>query len=141
ITDSNNMGAAMATAAVDTILSYFDGNADKPEDFDIISTGDLGREGYEVACELFKKNNFDLKGKFTDCGMLMYDLEKQDVNSGASGCGCAACVCGGLYLDKLKNGVAKKILLVGTGAMLSPKTVLQKLPIPSIAHAVCIERI
>lgn len=140
ITDANNMGAAMATAAVDTILAYFDKSGEKPSDFDIISTGDLGREGYEIACELFKRCGLDTAGRFTDCGMLIYDMEKQDVGSGGSGCGCAASVCGGFYMNKLKRKEIKKLLLVGTGAMLSPKTVLQKLPIPSVAHAVCIER-
>ncbi len=141
ITDANNMGAAMATAAVDTLLHYFDLTGEKASDYDIISTGDLGREGYEIACELFKRCNFDHCGRFTDCGMLMYDFEKQDVNSGASGCGCAATVCGSYFLDKLRKKQAKRILLIATGALLSPKTVLQKLPIPSVAHLVCIERV
>lgn len=141
VTDANNMGAAMATAAVDTALRYFDLSGEKAGDYDIISTGDLGKEGYEIACELIKRCGFDTAGRFTDCGMLMYDYDKQDVNAGASGCGCAACVCGGLYMDKLRKGEAKKLLLIGTGALLSPKTVLQKLPIPAVAHLVCIERV
>lgn len=140
ITDANNMGAAMATAAVDTVLRYFDETGENAADYDIISTGDLGMEGYEIACELFSRCGFDPCGRLTDCGMLMYDYEKQDVNSGASGCGCAACVCGSLYLNKLKCGEAKRVLLIGTGALLSPKTVLQKLPIPAVAHLVCLER-
>lgn len=140
ITDANNMGAAMATAAVDTVLRYFDETGESAADYDIISTGDLGMEGYEIACELFSRCGFDPCGRLTDCGMLMYDYEKQDVNSGASGCGCAACVCGSLYLNKLKCGEAKRVLLIGTGALLSPKTVLQKLPIPAVAHLVCLER-
>lgn len=140
ITDANNMGAAMATTAVDTVLRYFDETGESAADYDIISTGDLGMEGYEIACELFSRCGFDPCGRLTDCGMLMYDYEKQDVNSGASGCGCAACVCGSLYLNKLKCGEAKRVLLIGTGALLSPKTVLQKLPIPAVAHLVCLER-
>ena len=140
ITDANNMGAAMATAAVDTVLRYFDETGESAADYDIISTGDLGMEGFEIACELFSRCGFDPCGRLTDCGMLIYDYEKQDVNSGASGCGCAACVCGSLYLNKLKCGEAKRVLLIGTGALLSPKTVLQKLPIPAVAHLVCLER-
>ena len=140
ITDANNMGAAMATAAVDTVLRYFDETGESAADYDIISTGDLGREGHEIACELFSRRGFDMCGRLTDCGMLMYDYERQDVNSGASGCGCAACVCGGLFLKKLKSGEARRILMIGTGALLSPKTVLQKLPIPAVAHLVCLER-
>lgn len=141
VTDANNMGAAMATAAVDTLLRYFNESKENPADYDIISTGDLGREGYEIACELLKRCGLDLCGKFTDCGMLIYDMENQDVGSGASGCGCSACVCGSLYLHKFRAGEIKKLLLVGTGALLSPKTVLQKQPIPSIAHLVKIEKV
>ncbi len=141
ITDANNMGAAMANAAVDTILRFFDETKENPCDYDIISTGDLGREGSEIAAELFAKCGLDLCGRLTDCGMLIYDYEKQDVNSGGSGCGCLACVSASLYFDKLLRREVKKILLIGTGALLSPKTVLQKLPIPSVAHLIGLERV
>ncbi|NLN54734.1 MAG: stage V sporulation protein AD [Clostridiales bacterium] len=141
ITDANNMGAAMANAAVDTILRFFNESGESPSDYDIISTGDLGREGFELANELLSKCGLDLCGKFTDCGMLIYDYNTQDVNSGGSGCGCSACVLATLFWNKLIKREVKKILLIGTGALLSPKTVLQKQPIPSIAHLVAIERV
>ncbi|MDD4124993.1 MAG: stage V sporulation protein AD [Eubacteriales bacterium] len=141
ITDANNMGAAMTTAAVDTILRFFDESKEYPGDYDVIATGDLGKEGYELASELFVKCGLDLCGKYTDCGMLIYDYNNQDVNSGGSGCGCSACVLATLFTKKLKKREIKKMLLIGTGALLSPKTVLQKQPIPSVAHLVALERV
>ncbi|NCA68284.1 MAG: stage V sporulation protein AD, partial [Clostridia bacterium] len=123
------------------ILRYFNESNENPGDYDIIATGDLGREGYELACELFVKCGLDLCGKFTDCGMLIYDYNNQDVNSGGSGCGCSACVLATLFMDKLMKKEAKKMLLIGTGALLSPKTVLQKQPIPSVAHLIGLERV
>ena len=136
VTDVNNMGAAMAEAAVDTITRYFGASNLSPDDFDIIATGDLGREGYELACELFKRKKIELYGKYTDCGMLIYDLEKQDVHAGGSGCGCSAVVTAGYFYDKLIKGEAKEILLIGTGALLNPNTVFQKQSIPAVAHLV-----
>lgn len=136
ITDADNMGAAMAPAAVDTVSRYFSMTDSIPSDFDIIATGDLGREGYELANELFKKSGVDLCGRFTDCGMLIYDVDGQDTHSGGSGCGCSAVVAASLFYDKLLNGNAKDILLVGTGALLSQTTALQKQSIPAIAHLV-----
>lgn len=141
ITDANNMGAAMAPAAVDTIIRFFNDTNDNPKDYDIIATGDLGREGFALANELFLRCNIDLCGKYTDCGMLIYDAEKQDVKAGGSGCGCSACVTGSLFWNKLMNGEARRILLIGTGALLSPKTVLQKQPIPCVAHLIGLEKI
>ena len=134
--DANNMGAAMATAAVDTILRYFDESEKQPSDFDIIATGDLGREGYELACELFKRKSLNISDKFTDCGMLIYDIDKQDMHAGGSGCGCSAVVTAGLFYDKLLKGEAKNILLVGTGALLSQTSALLNKSIPSVAHLV-----
>ncbi len=136
ITDVNNMGAAMAKAAISTIENYFDACGKSPLEFDVIATGDLGREGYELVCDELEH----LKGftdKFTDCGMLIYDYEKQDVHSGGSGCGCSAVVTTGYLFDKLVKGEAKKILLVGTGALMNPNTVFQGQSICGIAHAIC----
>lgn len=136
ITDADNMGAAMAPAAVDTIKRYFSMSDCSPSDFDIIATGDLGREGYELACELLKKEGMDLCGKLTDCGMLIYDIDAQDTHSGGSGCGCSAAVTASLFYNKLTYGDAKDILLIGTGALLSQTTALQGQTIPAIAHLV-----
>lgn len=140
VKDANNMGAAMATAAVDTILHYFDESGRDAEDFDCIVTGDLGAEGKEIAEVLLKKCGFDPKGRLTDCGMLIFDREKQDVNAGGSGCGCSATVTASHFYPRLRSGELHDMLLIGTGALLSPKTVLQKESIPSVAHLVHLRR-
>lgn len=140
VKDANNMGAAMATAAVDTILRYFNESGRNAEDFDCIVTGDLGAEGKEIAEVLLKKCGFDPKGRLTDCGMLIFDREKQDVNSGGSGCGCSATVTASHFYPRLRSGELHDMLLIGTGALLSPKTVLQKESIPSVAHLVHLRR-
>lgn len=136
VTDANNMGAAMAGAAVDTIKRYFESSTAKPEDFDIISTGDLGYEGHAIAKELLKIENIELGDRFTDCGILIYDKNTQDTHSGGSGCGCVGSVTAGHYLRLLEEGEAKNILVVATGALLNPNSVFQKRSIPSIAHAI-----
>ncbi len=140
VTDANNMGAAMAGAAVDTILRYFDISSFSPSDFDIIATGDLGHEGHDIAKELLKKSGFPLNSNFIDCGMLIYDKRKQDTHSGGSGCGCLASVLGSYFFKSMINGNIKRILAIGTGALLNPNTVFQKKTIPSIAHCVHICR-
>ncbi len=135
ITDVNNMGAAMAKAAISTLENYFTVSNLKPTDFDIIATGDLGREGYELVCE--ELNVLDgFSDKYTDCGMLIYDYEKQDVHAGGSGCGCSAVVTTGYLLDKFKKSEVKNLLLVGTGALMNPNTVFQGQSICGIAHAI-----
>ncbi len=140
ITDANNMGAAMAKAAADTLTRYFESSGMKPSDFDIVATGDLGREGYEICTELLKDSLPGLTDKYTDCGMLIYDLEKQDVHCGGSGCGCSAVVTAAYFLDKLTKGDASNVLLLSTGALMNPNTVLQGQSICGIAHAVHFER-
>lgn len=140
VKDANNMGAAMAPAAADTILRHFKDTGFKPSDYDLIITGDLGKVGKELAVELVKKGGYDISGIYTDCGVEIYDLSDQDVHAGASGCGCSAVVfCGYLY-RALKEGKFKKILLISTGALLSPTSSQQGESIPGIAHAVTIER-
>lgn len=140
ITDVNNMGAAMAKAAADTLKRYFSASALTPSDFDIIATGDLGREGYEICCELLKDTLPELMDKYTDCGMLIYDLEKQDVHCGGSGCGCSAVVTTGFFFNKLRKGEANNVLLLSTGALMNPTTVFQGQSIAGIAHAVHFKR-
>ncbi len=140
ITDVNNMGAAMAKAAADSITRYFELSPRKPKDFDIIATGDLGREGYELCCQILGNSIEGLKDKFTDCGMLIFDMEKQDVHSGGSGCGCSAVVTAGYFLDKMINGEVNNVLLLSTGALMNPNTVFQGQSICGIAHTVHFER-
>ena len=138
IKDANNMGAAMAPAAFSTIKAHFEDMKTGPEDFDLIVTGDLGQLGKELLMELARKEGISLGGKLTDCGTLVFDNTKQDVHSGGSGCGCSAITLCGYLLDKLNTGKLKKILFCGTGALLSPTSTQQGLPIPGVCHAVCI---
>jgi len=132
------MGAAMAPAAFQTIRAHFDDLKTGPEDFDLIVTGDLGQLGKELLLELARKDGISLGGKLTDCGTLVFDNTQQDVHSGGSGCGCSAITLCGELLDKLNNRKLTKILFCGTGALLSPTSTQQGLPIPGVCHAVCI---
>ena len=138
ITDANNMGAAMAPAAFDTIRAHMEDLHRKPEDFDLIVTGDLGQIGKEVLLELGKRNHLPLGGKLTDCGTLVFDNTVQDVHAGGSGCGCSAIALCGDLLNRLRDGKLKRILFCGTGALLSPTSTQQGLPIPGVCHAVSI---
>ena len=138
IKDANNMGCAMVPAAYSTIKAHFSDFQTNPEDFDLIVTGDLGQLGKDVLMELSSRDGINLGGKLTDCGTLIFDNTTQDVHSGGSGCGCSAITLCGYLLDKLYTGKLKKILFCGTGALLSPTSTQQGLPIPGICHAVCI---
>lgn len=140
ITDANNMGAAMAPAALNTITRHFSDFNTTPDMYDLIVTGDLGQLGKEILLVCAQNRGLQLGGKLTDCGTLVFDPTKQDVHSGGSGCGCSAITLCGYLLEQLKSGKLKKILFCGTGALLSPTSTQQGLPIPGICHAVCIER-
>jgi stage V sporulation protein AD len=140
LTDPFNMGAAMAPAAVDTIEAHFRDLQIEPGYYDLIVTGDLAKVGYEIACDLFEKHKFPIKQtEYYDCGMMIYDYEKQTVQSGASGCGCSAVVTYGHLLKRMRRGELKRILVVATGALLSPISFQQGESIPCVAHAVCME--
>lgn len=136
-TDTNNMGSAMAPAVADTILNHLQDLNRRPEDYDLIISGDLGSVGLKLAQEVLKKNGLQFKN-FTDCGVLIYD-KSQDTHAGASGCGCSAVVFAGDIFDKIKSGQYKRVLLVGSGALHSPTSSLQGESIPGIGHAVVIE--
>ncbi len=138
IQDANNMGAAMAPAAYATIRAHLQDLDRKPEDFDLIITGDLGQLGKEMLLELARRDGLSLGGRLADCGTLVFDLDKQDVHSGGSGCGCSAITLCSHFLDKLNKGKLKHILFCGTGALLSPTSTQQGLPIPGVCHAVSI---
>ncbi len=140
IKDANNMGAAMSGAALDTLQRYFAQSELGEKDFDLILTGDLGEEGANIVREKAHLYGLELGENYMDCGELIYDRQKQNVCSGGSGCGCSAVVLGGYIMDRLQKREIKKVLFVGTGALLSSGSVLQKLSIPAIAHAVEIER-
>ncbi len=139
ITDAANMGAAMAPAAFETIRTHLDDFHAAPEDFDQIITGDLGTLGKDILLHLFQREGVSIGGKITDCGNLIFDAQCQDVHCGGSGCGCSAVVLCADLLPRLQAGKLRKILFCGTGALLSPTSSQQSLPIPGVCHAVCIE--
>lgn len=135
ITDANNMGAAMAPAAASTLVRYFSESELSPTDFDLILTGDLGEVGSGILCDLMRRDGLDISRVHNDCGMMIYKgVESPDVNSGGSGCGCAATVLGAHILPRIEAGELKNVLFMATGAMMSPTSVQQGLSIPSIAH-------
>jgi stage V sporulation protein AD len=138
IKDANNMGAAMAPAAFATIRAHLEDLHRAPEDFDLIVTGDLGQLGKEALLELSRLDGLSLGGKLTDCGTLVFDNTVQDVHAGGSGCGCSAITLCGYLLNRLNSGKLKRILFCGTGALLSPTSTQQGLPIPGVCHAVSI---
>jgi len=139
IKDANNMGAAMVPAALSTIRAHFEDMHCTPDDFDLIVTGDLGQLGKDMLLTLAQREGICLGGKLTDCGTLVFDIIKQDVHSGGSGCGCSAITLCGYLLNKLKTGKLRRILFCGTGALLSPTSTQQRLPIPGVCHAITIE--
>ncbi|MBE6891213.1 MAG: stage V sporulation protein AD [Ruminococcaceae bacterium] len=136
ITDMNNMGAAMAPAAALTLKRYLDDTKTKPEDYDLIVTGDLGSQGKELLRILLKKDGITLGKEYDDCGTMIYDCEKQDVHAGGSGCGCSASVLTGYILPKMMQMRYKEVLFMTTGALMNPNTSLQGESIPGIAHLV-----
>ena len=138
IKDANNMGAAMAPAAFEALRAHFDDLHRAPEDYDLIVTGDLGKLGSELVRELFSREGVRLKERYQDCGVLIFDTEKQDVHCGGSGCGCSASVLCGYLLNKLRSGEIKNLLFCGTGALLSPLSTQQGESIPAVCHAVAI---
>ena len=138
ITDANNMGAAMAPAAYDTLRAHFTATATGPEDYDLIVTGDLGLLGHQIVTDLFRQDGVDMTKNYTDCGLLLYHLEKQDMHAGGSGCGCSAAVFNGYLLRGLREGRWKRLLFAPTGALLSPTSSFQGESIPGICHAVAL---
>jgi len=138
IKDPADMGSAMAPAAVDTMVRHFQDTGTSPASYDLIVTGDLGRIGKELAIRLAAEKGYDLKPVYDDCGVMLYAPE-QDVHAGGSGCACSAVVTGGEILSRLIKGELKRVLGVGTGALLSPVSSQQGESIPCIGHAVVLE--
>ena len=141
IKDANNMGAAMAPAAYDSLSAHFTATGTKPSDYDLILTGDLGVLGHRIVAELFSHDGVEMGENYQDCGMLLFDIKGQDMHAGASGCGCAASVFCGYILKEMEAGRWKKILFAPTGALLSPTSSFQGESIPGISHVVTIERV
>ena len=136
--DANNMGAAMTPAALSTLLTHFDDLGRSPKDYDMIVTGDLGQIGKELLQELALKEGLQLGPRYEDCGCLIFDNIAQDVHAGGSGCGCSAAVLCGSLLDRMQRGELHSLLFCGTGALLSPLSTQQGLPIPGVCHAISI---
>ncbi len=140
IKDVNNMGAAMAPAAADTILTHFQDTGLKPEFYDLVVTGDLGAVGKAICDELLRENGCDISSRYNDCGLMIFDRDKQDTHAGASGCGCSATVFAGFIYNEIIKGNLNNVLFVATGALMSPTSSQQGESIPSIAHAVTIQK-
>ena len=128
----------MAPAAASTLSRYFAKSGHSPEDFDGIYTGDLGYEGSSLLCELLVAEGLDLRDRHDDCGMMIYSKEKQDMHSGGSGCGCSAVILASHLVPRIKRGDLRRILFIGTGAMMSPASLQQGEAIPAVAHLLCI---
>lgn len=131
----------MAPAAYDTLSAHFAATGTGPRDYDLVVTGDLGALGHQIVADLFARDGVDMGGNYTDCGLLLYDIQNQDMHAGASGCGCAASVLCGYLLGEMERGRWRKILFAPTGALLSPTSTCQGESIPSICHAVVIESV
>ncbi len=141
VSDVSNMGAAMAPAAIDTLIAHFKDTGMKPSDYDMILTGDLGVIGSDILVELMQGEGFDISYNHKDCGKMIFDIEGQDVHAGGSGCGCCGSVFCGYVYRELKRKNLNKILVMATGALMNTMIVEQGETIPAIAHAVTIENV
>lgn len=136
IKDANNMGAAMACAALDTLITHFSDTGKKPNEYDAILTGDLGHIGKDILIDLASSKGYNIKPNYNDCGVLIFDKEKQDTHSGGSGCGCVASVFSGYVYEMFKQNKYKKALIIATGALMNSTSTQQGESIPGIAHLV-----
>ncbi|MBE6585242.1 MAG: stage V sporulation protein AD [Ruminococcaceae bacterium] len=139
INDANNMGAAMAPSAADTLLRYFKESETSAEDYDLIVTGDLGWEGGSILCDLMNSEGYPIETNYQDCGRLIFSKNTQDTHGGGSGCGCSAVVLGSYLLPRLMRGKIKKMLFMATGALMSPDSLKQGNAIPGVGHLLCLE--
>ncbi len=137
--DSMNMGACMAPAAADTIARHFQDFQSKPEDYDHIITGDLGSVGQTALLDLLREKGYDITKQHLDCGMMIYDAQKQDTHAGGSGCGCCAVTLSAYILRQLEDKSWKKVLFVPTGALLNKTSFNEGRTVPGIAHALVLE--
>ena len=139
ITDANNMGAAMAPAFVDTLITHFKDTGRNPSYYDAIISGDLGHIGKDIAIDLALSKGYNIKNNYNDCGVLMFDKQTQDTHSGGSGCACIGTIFSGYFFKQLKDQKIKKLLLIATGALMNSTSSQQGESIPGIAHALSIE--
>ena len=139
IKDANNMGAAMAPAALDTLITHLKDTGRKPSYYDAIITGDLGHVGKEIVTEMASSKGYNIKANYNDCGVLIFDKQKQDTHAGGSGCACCGTVFSVYFFKQLKDKKINKILLIATGALTNSTSSQQGESIPGIAHAIAIE--
>ena len=139
IKDANSMGAAMAPAALDTLITHFKDTGREPGYYDVIVTGDLGYIGKEILTDLAKQEGYDIKPNYDDCGVLIFDKNSQDTHSGGSGCACCGSVFSGYFFKQLIEKKIQRILLIATGALMNATSSQQGESIPGIAHAISIE--
>ncbi|NBK99025.1 MAG: stage V sporulation protein AD [Erysipelotrichia bacterium] len=134
--DANDMGTAMAPAALETLKAHLHNRHTQIQDYDAIVSGDLSKIGFSLLCDLLLEEGYDIDNRLNDCGLLIYDLAHQSVYAGGSGCACSMCVSLTLLLNKVASGEYKRLLVIATGALLSPVATQQKESIPCIAHAI-----
>lgn len=139
IKDANNMGAAMAPAFGDTLITHLEDTGRSPNYYDAIISGDLGYIGKDISIDIAKSHGYNIKPNYNDCGVLIFDKNEQDTHSGGSGCACCATVFSGYLFKQLKEKKLKRILLIATGALTNSTTAQQGESIPGIAHAISIE--
>ncbi len=139
VSDASNMGAAMAPACAHSLEHYFKETKRSPSDFDCIVTGDLGKEGSEILYDLLSSVGISIKERHLDCGMMMYDYNRQDVHSGGSGCGCSASILSAHFLPSMRRGDLKNVLFLATGALMSPSSIQQGGTIAGIAPLLRLE--
>lgn len=139
--DSQNMGACMAPAAMDTIIQNLKDFGRKEEDYDRIITGDLGYVGQDILFDLLREKGYDIRTKYMDCGMTIFDQKTQDTHAGGSGCGCAAVTLSSYILPKIQKGEWKRVLFVPTGALMSTVSFNEGASVPGIAHGIVLEHV
>ena len=139
IDDANNMGAAMVNAVCDTLTRYLEQSNTRPDDYDLIVTGDLGHEGAQIMREFMDIEGYPLGDNYTDCGIMIFDKQSQDTHAGGSGCGCSAAVMSAYVVPAIRKGIIKKAIFIGSGAMMSPDMIKQGNSIPAIGHLLVLE--
>jgi stage V sporulation protein AD len=141
VKDAANMGAAMAPAALDTLCRFFKEGQTRPDDYDLIVTGDLGYEGGDILCSLMQAEGYAIDSVYNDCGRMIYDRDRQDVHGGGSGCGCSAVVLSANILPRVRRGELSRVLFLATGAMMSPDSLKQGEQVLAVAHLLEIEHL
>lgn len=135
--DPNDMGRAMAPCAFDTLQTHLQDLHRQGTYYDIILTGDLSHYGKSILEQMMESEGIRYH-QYNDCGCLLYDSQ-QEVFQGGSGPACSALVTFGYIYQKMLQGKYKRVLILPTGALLSPVMTNQKQSIPCICHAFSLE--